>query len=197
MRKIAAIYIPGLGDEKTSGQDKVPLLLSLFGIKGHYFPFGWADGTEEFETKLNGLLELIDELTERGYKVSLIAASAGASGALNAFAKRRDQIRSLSLICGKVNNLDAIHPSYYSKNPKFKSSVELLPLSLKKLKLEERGRILSIRPSMDPVVPPKDTIVEGARNLKSFMMGHSTSIAFHLTIGLPRIAWWIRKNSQT
>jgi pimeloyl-ACP methyl ester carboxylesterase len=194
-KKIAAIYIPGLGDSRARGQDKLPLLLKIFKVKGFYFPFGWDHRTASFEAKLNELSRLIGSLTKDGYSVSLIVASAGASAALNAFAKNKDQIKSLSLICGKVNNLGAIHAIYYSKNPKFKESVEMLPLSLKKLDSKDRARILSIRPMIDPVVSPKDTLVKGAKNFRSFSIGHSSSIAYHLTIGLLRIVQWIKKNS--
>ena len=193
-KKIAAIYIPGLGDHRPKYQDKVYLLLKLFGIEGYYFPFGWAEGNS-FEAKLNELLEMVDSLDSRGFKVNLIAASAGASGALNAFVKRKDKIKSVALICGKVNNLDEIGGTYFDINPKFKQSVGILPESLKELDSTSRARIMSIRPLRDSVVPPKDTIIEGARNLQSFTFGHSSTIAHYLTVGLPRIAWWIRKNS--
>lgn len=193
-KKFAAIYIPGLGDHRPKYQDKVYLLLKLFGIEGYYFPFGWADDGS-FDARLTELIEMIDDLNSRGFRVSLIAASAGASGALNAFVKRKDKIASVTIVCGKVNHLDKIGGTYFDINPKFKQSVKILPESLIKLDSASRARIMSIRPLRDSVVPPKDTIIDGARNLQSFTFGHSGTIAHYLTIGLPRVAWWIRKNS--
>ena len=193
-KKFAAIYIPGLGDHRPKYQDKVYLLLKLFGIEGYYFPFGWADDGS-FDARLTELIEMIDDLNSRGFRVSLIAASAGASGALNAFVKRKDKIASVTIICGKVNNLDKIGGTYFDINPKFKRSVKILPESLKKLDSASRARIMSICPLRDSVVPPKDTIIEGARNLQSFTFGHSSTIAHYLTVGIPRIVWWIRKQS--
>ncbi len=195
MSKKVVIYIPGLGDEKPRGQKLALNLFKIFRIKPYYFAIGWADNNT-FDTKLNELLSLVDELHEEGCKINVLAASAGASTALNLFAERRKEISSLSLICGKVNNLDKIGKEYYEKNPNFKDSVEMLPKSLAKLNLEDRAKIMSIRPVKDSVVPPKDTIIEGAKNLQSFTFGHSSTIAHYLTVGLPRIFWWIRKNSS-
>jgi hypothetical protein len=194
MSKNVVIYIPGLGDEKPRGQKLALNLLRIFRIKPYYFAIGWAD-KDTFDTKLNELLSLVNELHEEGYKINILAASAGASAALNLFAERRKEISSLSLICGKVNNLDKIGKEYYEKNPNFKDSVEMLPKSLAKLNLEDRAKIMSIRPVRDSVVPPKDTIIKGAKNLQSFTFGHSSTIAHYLTVGLPRIIWWIRKKS--
>lgn len=194
-RKKVIIYIPGLGDSKSRGQELALKLFRLFGIKPYYFAIGWAD-KDTFEIKFDELLSLVDELYKNEYTVNILAASAGASAALNIFAERRKEINSVSLICGKVNNLDKIGKEYYEKNPNFKDSVDLLPRSLAKLNLEDRAKILSIRPVRDSVVPPKDTIIDGAKNLQSFTFGHSTTIAHYLTVGIPRIVWWIRKNNS-
>lgn len=192
-KNIHVIYIPGLGDGKPRGQNLAIKLFRLFGIKAHYFTFGWAN-SDTFEDKLSKLLILIDELHNKGAKVHLFAASAGASAALNAFSKRQAEISSVSLVCGKVGNLNGINPSYFKKNPNFGTSIKMLTLGLSSLKEADRAKIMSIRPLRDSVVPPKDTIIEGAKNIKSFTFGHSTTIAHYLTVGLPRIVWWIRKN---
>ena len=194
MKRNVVIYIPGLGDDKPRGQKLALNLLKIFKIKPYYFAIGWAD-QNTFDAKLEHLLSLVDKLHENGHKINILAASAGASAALNLFAERRKEISSISLICGKVNNLDKIGKEYYEKNPNFKDSVELLPRSLAKLNLEDRAKIMSIRPVRDPVVPPKDTIIEGAKNIQSFTFGHLSTIAHYLTVGLPRIIWWIKKNS--
>ena len=193
MKKNVVIYIPGLGDDKPRGQKLALNLFKIFRIKPYYFAISWAENTT-FESRFNELLSLVDELNSDKKTVNILAASAGASAALNVFAKRSKEISSVNLICGKVNNLDKIGKEYYIKNPNFKDSVEMLPASLAKLNLEDRAKIMSIRPIRDSVVPPKDTIIEGAKNLQSYTFGHSTIIAHYLTIGLPRIIWWIKKN---
>ncbi|MDQ5913884.1 MAG: hypothetical protein QG623_503 [Patescibacteria group bacterium] len=193
-KNIHVIYIPGLGDEKPRGQKLALNLFKLIGIKSNYFAIGWKDlGTYQIR------VEELDELITKIYKthsVHLFAASAGASAAINSYARNLDKISSVSLVCGKIQNIGKIHQDYYNKNPNFKASVGMLEESLDKLNGKSRARILSIRPQKDPVVPPKDTIIEGAYNLQSFTIGHTPTIAHYLTIGLPRIIWWIKKNSK-
>ncbi|HRV76242.1 MAG: hypothetical protein H6799_03365 [Candidatus Nomurabacteria bacterium] len=194
IRKQVVIYIPGLGDNKPRGQKLALNLFRIFGIKPYYFPIGWAD-SDTYENKMDEL----DSLIYRFYKdssVNLFAASAGASAAVNSYARNLDKINSVSLVCGKIQNINKIHSSYYSKNPNFKDSVIELEDSLSKLNTNSRAKILSIRPQKDPVVAPKDTIIEGAKNLQSFTYGHTPTIIHYLTLGNPRIVWWIKKNSK-
>ena len=193
-KKKAVIYIPGLGDEKPRGQKLALNLFKIFGIKPYYFAVGWKNsGT--YQSRMNELDELITNLYKTR-SVNLFAASAGASAAINTYARNLDKISSVSLVCGKINNIDKISSSYYSVNPNFKESVSNLKNSLAKLNSNSRNKILSIRPQNDPVVPPKDTIIKGAKNLQSFTYGHTPTIVHYLTIGLPRIVWWIKKNSK-
>lgn len=194
-KKAAVIYIPGLGDDRPRGQKLALNLFKLARIKPNYFAIGWKDsGT--YKTKLEELDELIAELYKTR-SVHLFAASAGASAAINSFAKNLDKVSSISLVCGKIQNISKIGGEYYQKNPNFKVSIELLEKSLNKLNKNSTAKILSIRPRRDSVVPPKDTIIDGANNLQSFTFGHTPTIAHYLTVGLPRIIWWIKKNSKS
>lgn len=193
-KKNAVVYIPGLGDEKSRGQKMALNLFRLARIRPTYFPIGWKDsGT--YETKLEELDDLIAKLYKK-HSVHLFAVSAGASTAINSYVRNLDKISSISLVCGKIQNINKIHSSYYNENPNFEVSVKMLEDSLRKLNTSSRARILSIRPQIDPVVPPRDTIIKGAKNLKSFAFGHTPTIVYYLTIGLPRIIWLIKKNSK-
>ncbi len=142
-KKITVIYIPGLGDEKSRGQDLALNLFRPFGIKGYYFPIGWKS-SGDYEAKLRELDELITELYKSS-SVHLFAASAGASAAINSYSRNLDKVSSVSLVCGKIRNIDKIHPDYYAKNPNFKLSVEMLAESLTKLNQNSRAKILSVR----------------------------------------------------
>jgi hypothetical protein len=147
-KKIVAIYIPGLGDSRPRGQNFAIKLLRIFGIRAEYFSFGWAE-EGSFGTKLKELDERIVELNKGGYKVSLIAASAGASGALNTFANRQKEVSSVTLICGKVNNADKVGEEYFKKNPNFKPSLKILPASMAQLNTKSRAKTMSIHPQRD------------------------------------------------
>ena len=73
------IYVPGLGDHKTYGQNIGIQIWRLFGFVPHYFPLGWAT-KEGFDQKLGRLLRQVDALRDQGHAVSLVGVSAGASG---------------------------------------------------------------------------------------------------------------------
>lgn len=98
-----AIYIPGLGDNRTYGQNIAIQLWRLFGITPHYFPLGW-DGKEGYESKQKRLIQKIELLTKYGDTVSLVGVSAGASAALNTYVQS-DKVLKTIFICGKIKTL--------------------------------------------------------------------------------------------
>src|ERR1019366_397352 len=119
MRKLQhVIYIPGLGDNKAQGQKLVVKWWFIYGVSGRCHQMKWSDG-EPFEPKLKRLIAEIDELNSKGYAVSLIGSSAGASAALNAFAERKNVLGGVAIICGKVQNIDTVRPEYFKRNPAF------------------------------------------------------------------------------
>ena len=186
------IYVPGLGDHRSRGQQLVVRLWELFGIKSHCYVMRWSD-KEPFAPKLERLLSLIDELFEDGDKVSLVGTSAGASAVLVAFAARMDKITGVVCICGKVNHPETISPSRFLVNPAFKESLAALQQALPKLGPQVRSRIMSIHPLMDGSVPPADTIIPGAREKLMPTIGHSFSIFIALTFGAYGIMNFLRR----
>lgn len=177
------IYIPGIGDDTKGLQAKLINIWKLFGVQPQVFEMPWT-GTESFETKLARLLELIDDLSAKGHKVSLVGASAGAGAAINAFAARKDIITGIVCICGKINNPDAIGPRYRKRNPAFIESAMNVQFSLDKLDVDtDRPRILSRYASLDLIVPRADSIVLGGKNQTVYSVGHSTTIATQLVFG--------------
>ncbi len=189
------IYLPGLGDEKANGQDKILRLWRIFGLKVHYFKIGWADG-EPFEPKLERILELVDSLAESYGEVSVIGTSAGASAAINAFEKRTEQIASVVCICGKLRNPQTISKERYIVNPAFEGSIKTLSTSLEGLSDKDKQKILSIRPLIDEVVTPRDTYIDGAKSKIIPSFGHVASIVYALTIGSFGISRFIKRQSK-
>ncbi len=178
----AIVYIPGLGDGRIKGQQKAINTWKLQGVEPHLFQMNWADG-EAFAPKFERLLALVDKLVAEGKTVSLIAASAGASAAMNVYAVRSDVINGMVSICGKLSGLDSVHPVTYRRNPAFSESMQLLSSSEKALGMVARGRILSIHPIADESVPIADTKLPGVRTKKIPVVGHFAGIAYGLTIG--------------
>lgn len=192
MQKILGIYVPGLGDSRSRGQDKAIASWSKLGIDLAYMPLKWGDG-EDFAPKLNRLTSEIDRLhAQSGDRIVLVGSSAGASAVLNAFAKRKSAIRAVVCICGKINNPSTIGEHIYKHNPAFKQSMQALPASLKQLTNDDRKLILSVHSLYDGKVPVADTVIDGTNEMTIHTVGHVLSIAYAFSFGKKRIEKFIR-----
>ncbi len=184
------IYLPGLGDHHSRLQEAAVGLWRVYGVIPHFHRIGWADN-ESFEGKLVSILNEVDKYAEDG-EVSLVGTSAGASAALNAFARRQGSVKRVVTICGKIQNLETIDEKRFKRNPAFRGSVELLPESLKQLNQEDLSNILNIYPLWDGIVPIKDAIIEGAHSLRMLVPGHVFSIGYTISFGAHSIAKFIK-----
>lgn len=190
---IPGIYVPGLGDDRTLGQDEAVKTWSKHGIDLEYHAVGWADD-EPFENKLEKLLTRIDELSVSSGKVALIGASAGAGIVLNAAAARIDKVRCVVSVCGKIRHANFSDPVFVH-NPAFAASLRLLPKSLEMLGRVDMP-ILSVNSLHDARVPREDTIIDSAAQTTLPIPGHVIAIAYAITLGKRRIAKFIKCVSQ-
>lgn len=186
------IYVPGLGDGRTYGQDGAVRGWQKFGIDTEYMALGWAD-KQAFEPKLERLLNRVNQKLAQGKKVSLVGVSAGASAVLNAYAKQPN-LHSLVLICGKVNNPESIGGSVYKINPAFKESVFKVKDSLASLNKAQRSRIMSIHPLYDGSVPVADTLIDGAKEASVPVIGHRLGVFFTIAFRGQLIANFIKSH---
>lgn len=175
------VYIPGIGDTKTTIQELAVKTWRLYGIVPHIFPMHWAD-KQPFQPKYKRLLAYIDTLLAQGHKVSLVGASAGASVVLNVYAAR-PAIHGVILVAGKVNHPKTIGAWYRCNAPAFVESAQLAQQSLGRLTPEQRIRINSRYGVIDTVVRRKDSVIPGARNTTVVCFGHALTIAYQLTLG--------------
>jgi hypothetical protein len=180
--KHAVIYIPGLGDARIGGQLLAVKTWHWYGVHAELFQKNWIDG-ERFEPKFLRLLHRIDELAEQGYAVSIVAASAGASAAINAYAARPDTIHAVVCIAGEINGRDRMHPSVYQNNPAFRDSMHMIEASLPQITPLMRERILSRRGALDITVTAKDSYLPGAVNQVVPTMSHFVTIATQILFG--------------
>lgn len=181
------LYIPGLGDAKPTGQKLAMLLWRAQGVHADLLQMNWAD-KQRFTPKLQRIIDTVDHHVADGYTVSLVAASAGASAALNAYAERLDSIHSVTLICGQVlGGHRSVHPNVFAKNSAFYDSVQLLGNTFDRLDNAARARITSIHPKADEAVPVADTKLPGAVWRQIPTVGHFASIAYGITIESRRI----------
>lgn len=188
------LYVPGIGDDRSYGQDIAIRQFAWYGITPHYVPLGWARA-EGYSVKLLRLLNSIDRLLTQGNSVSLIGVSAGASAVLNAFALRLDSINAVISVCGKINHPENIHMQTFVQNPDFEESMSILAGSLAKIIPSKRQRILSIHPWRDQVVAIEDTFVKDARNKAVPAWSHSSGICMAVTVGVPGIARFIKSRA--
>ncbi len=187
------IYIPGLGDGSSHGQDVALRCWKVYGLIVHYHAVGWSDG-ELFDRKLKRIIDLIDSLNAPNVTLSLVGTSAGASAVLNAFVKRKTAIASVVCICGKIQNPQTISQDTFHHNPAFEGSMKLLSDSLKQLTNLEREKILSIHPLWDNKVPIMDTLIERTTEATIPTVGHNISIGYALTIGSFHINRFIQRS---
>lgn len=164
----------GLGDHKID-EDRFPDPLKIWGLNGEMFKFLWHEN-QPFLLKLNKLLSRIDKLSAEGKTVSLVGISAGASGALNAYVRRKDKINRVIFVCGRLGQFELINPSYFMRNPVFKESLSHVSESLEDLGTMDKQKMLSMQPLHDGLVPPSSTKISGVENKRIFCIGHVASI---------------------
>ncbi len=191
MIRHAVVYVFGLSDHRAKGQTLAVQAWQAYGVRSEVFHMYWHVATP-LAQKMHQLLERIDSLADEGYLVSLVGTSAGASVAVSAYAARPTTIHAVVCICGKLRNPETIHPATYRANPAFQESLAQLPSRITALTPEQKGRILSIRPLSDKLVPPHDTIIPGAQSGRLYTVGHAFTIGYGITIYAPFLLRFIR-----
>ncbi|MBI2588883.1 hypothetical protein HYW35_01585 [Candidatus Saccharibacteria bacterium] len=189
------IYLPGIGDHRPWGQDKIIKLWRIFGVRAQFHIIGWADG-EAFEPKLERIGALVDKLAAGGNQVSLVGVSAGASAALNTYMIRKDKIAGVVYVCGKIRNLRGVNLSYYIKNPAFKQSLIMSDANVAKLQSADKHKMLDIRAQFDNIVFSRPTIVPGIRIKKMPIFGHIPGILMAITLYSPVISYFLKKRAK-
>lgn len=180
------IYIPGLGDRYSYGQNIAINWWRWFGLTPHYFALGWTN-QEGFDAKLARLISEIDALKQHGDYVSLVGVSAGASAALNAYA-RHPGVTGVVYISGKINSPELVDPQIFARNPDFNESLGWLKESLAQLSPVKVGRILNIHPVRDQTVSINDTKIIGTAESVVPGWNHASGIFFGIISGAPIMA---------
>lgn len=178
------IIIPGLGNgvekhERASNNWK------KFGIIPHVFDAKWKIEENGFQPKLDRALKLVDSLSNKTSRISIVGNSAGSSFALNIFGERKKQIHKVIVNCGRVRDGDWTWFTFEQAtetSPSFKESV-LRAQELEKTYTKiDRQKILTLRPIFDEVVPPFTVPILGAKNIIIPSIEHSLSIALNMTL---------------
>lgn len=174
------IYIPGLGDHYDGVRRFFLFFWRVFGVRTQLVPMQWYDG-QPYEEKYQRIEKAIEKAEAAGYQVSLIGESAGASAAMNTFARHTSLHRLISL-CGVNNYNTPISPRILKRGPAFKQSVELLNDSQAMALAARPTRITSVTALYDPVVAVDTNVISGVRHRTIWSIGHLTTILFCLSV---------------
>ena len=183
------IFVPGLGDSRTYGQNVAVTVWKLAGLRPVYLPLGWSV-PEGYEQKHRRLLACIDRLLAAGHAVSLVGVSAGASAVINALAQR-PELTSVVCISGKINHPETVGAEYYRHYPDFEESLSRVAASLTKIG-GRNERMLTVTPWRDSLLPSADMLISGSHSTVVPGWSHASGIFFALVIGWPRIARFIK-----
>ena len=193
--KHVVIYVPGLGDKMKWLVWLQKWALSLWrirGVKPIVITMRWTDPIP-LQPRFNKLLDCIDRLHGEGKTVSLIGTSAGASAVVTAFVQRREKIRGVVTICGKLQG--GIPDSVKQLNPSFTESLDQLGHSMKKLTPDLKKRILNVYSPLDAVVPPDQAVIAGAQKIETHGLGHNPTCAYVLLFKSSEITRFLKRKS--
>ena len=174
------IYIPGLGDGYDTLRRFLLFFWQIYGVKVELVPTKWYDG-RSYEEKYNRVDAAIKKAQQAGYIVSVIGESAGASMAMNIFA-RHESLHRLVSLCGVNSYKTLISPRIFQRGPAFKESVSLLNTSQADAVKTRATHMTSITARYDPVVPIESNIIPGARRISVWSVGHFTTIMLCLSV---------------
>lgn len=170
-KKHHVIYIPGLNDQHPLNRNLaklLPLYWNRFGVTTHVISPHWEEGNS-FGPKLKLILKEIDKISHLEHTITLIGQSAGGSAAMNAFCERRNMIKKVVNITGRLKKGKDVKPTLEwasRQSPAFKESVLLFErVNEQTLRLSDREKITTIRPFWDETVPSVTVGIKGATNI--------------------------------
>lgn len=178
------IFVPGLGDNNSL----LNWAIKRFEKDGFITIIRsapWHKKEEPLKSKLERLINRIDEVYKDGQTLSLIGISAGASLVLNAYCQRKNKVENVVNICGRLRKGKNVFPSLELASrghPAFKESVELFEKNEPNLTDKDRKKILTIRAFWDEIVPRSTTSLNGATNIKLPLVEHSLTIYLSLLL---------------
>ena len=191
---IRLIFVPGLGD-------RLPPLVHLqrealrtwrpLGVCTTMFRVRWSSDAS-FEDRIDRLDAMVERFEQRGERVALMGASAGAGAVLAAYARRRS-IVAVVIVAGKFLEPEDIIRPVLLRNAPFAQSMSTVPKLLEGLGPEDRARILSLRSAKDGVIDDEDTLLEGAVNETMRVVGHVVAIGYALVFRARRVVRFLRE----
>lgn len=181
---IHIIYLSGFGTQYDAVRQRALRLWCFRGVTVELVPLRW-ESEESFGQKQARVDRAIDAKKDR--RVVILGESAGGSMAVHVYARRAATLHKVMTICGKNAHPETVSESYYKRSPAFRESMRQLPHSTSLLTKKQTQDFVSIHPFYDPVVPVRETLLPGCKQVRLFAAGHLLVIACALTIFAPII----------
>ncbi len=178
-KPIHIIYLSGFGSRYDHQRLRALSWWRFRNVTTELVPMRW-ESSEIFEQKLARIDKAVDRAS--GKRIVIIGESAGGSMAVHMYARRPGDLYKVMTLCGKNSHPETVGEHYYKRSPAFRTSMDQLNVSIKRLSKEQRQRFISIYPLYDSIVPVKETLLEGCRRVWLPAMGHSITIALSLTL---------------
>ena len=190
------IYIPGIGDDIGKVQSRLVKLWQFQGVQPHTYVIPWAGENKYYESK-RALKKRIEKLISQGDKVSLVGASAGGCGVINAYLELPGKISGVAMICPKLINANNIGDSIVAQNPAFKQAMDELQVRLNDLAEPAKRNLVSFISPRDGLVSYRDSSVSGVKEVKLPALRHNFAILYTLTIGSRRLITELKQIADT
>lgn len=171
------IYIPGLGDHYDGLRRTALYMWGFWGVSTELVPMQWYGG-DSYQACFNRILAAIKRAEEKGYQVTLIGESAGASMAINV-ATAQPNLHGLITLCGVAHPHATVSPLIRKKSPAFNESLSYLAVSLPKLNMATTHCVRSL---FDFVVGKQVSLIEGAHHHTIWSGGHLLAISLCLSL---------------
>lgn len=194
MTRRTIIYIPGIGDRRDALNRLQSAFLAtwvIYGFSAQLFVMDWQS-TESYRGRFDELLSLVTELRAQGREVAIVGASAAASSVLLALMEQPDALLGVVTICGQIDGAALLNRPVSVTNPRFGHSIALLKGSLDAMTPDLRRRVLTLRPWIDGIVPPRQATLSGATNHQMPVVGHMAGIGFGLLFEGYRISRFLK-----
>lgn len=176
------LILAGTGDSRAQKTIEVATKhWKNHGIDVTVYNVGWREGETNFESKLDQIQNLIDELAQKG-PVSIIGCSAGASAAFNALTKKPDVIQKAISVCGRLRGAKEEWSKEMQDDP-FIQSVLMFEEQEAQIPEELKKRMMTVSARFgDRLVPKETSNLEGAENITIPTKMHGLSIVMALTL---------------
>jgi predicted peptidase len=181
------IYVPGLGVQNDTIRRVALQLWSLIGrVDVIFVPMKWRDPNEQYENKRDRIIQAIQQVASQ-HSVVLVGESAGGAMTMALLRSFPHKIHTVVTLCGKNQHASRVSSAIYRQNPAFHDAMTAADNAVTHFSHEERTRIITFYSPYDTVVPPKDSLIDGATHKAILFPGHIPTVVYLLFLRFPLI----------